>query len=74
MLLWKELLELSGGELQLEKCFYYVLSWDFDGEGNPHPVSIEDQCKRCAKISIPNKSGIGETVIQQKGVIESHRT
>jgi hypothetical protein len=24
---WKELLEASGGKLELTKCFYYILSW-----------------------------------------------
>jgi hypothetical protein len=27
MIAWKELLEASGGKLELTKCFYYILSW-----------------------------------------------
>jgi hypothetical protein len=30
MIYWKELLEASGGKLELTKCFYYILSLKFD--------------------------------------------
>jgi hypothetical protein len=43
MIAWKDLLETSGGKLELKKCFYYVLSWKFDGRGNPIPTTITEQ-------------------------------
>lgn len=30
MIYWRELLEASGGKLELTTCFYYILSWKFD--------------------------------------------
>ena len=30
MIYWKELLEASGGKLELTKCFHYIFSWEFD--------------------------------------------
>jgi hypothetical protein len=74
MLIWKDLLEISGGALQLEKCFYYVLSRKFDEDGNPHSLTIEEQRKQCKQISIQNTSGEGTTFIIQKEVCESHTT
>jgi hypothetical protein len=33
MIAWKDLLESSGGKLELKKCFYYILSWKLDAKG-----------------------------------------
>lgn len=30
---WEQLLYATGGKLELSKCFFYVLQWDFDTEG-----------------------------------------
>lgn len=27
---WEELLHATGGKVDMEKCFYYVLQWTFD--------------------------------------------
>jgi hypothetical protein len=43
MIAWKEVLEASGGKLELTKCFYYILTWKFDGKGNPVPTTIAEQ-------------------------------
>jgi hypothetical protein len=43
MMFWQELLEASGGKLELPKCFYYVFAWRFDAKGNPYPMTIADQ-------------------------------
>jgi hypothetical protein len=40
---WKDLLETLGYKLELKKCFYYILSWKFDGSGNPIPPTIAEQ-------------------------------
>jgi hypothetical protein len=43
MIAWKELLEASGGKIELTKCFYYILMWKFDKKGNPIPTTITEQ-------------------------------
>ena len=30
---WEQLLYVTGGKLELPKCFYYMISWSFDDEG-----------------------------------------
>jgi hypothetical protein len=73
MILWLELLELSGGKLALEKCFYYCLSWRFDNKGRPYPVPMEDQRKLSPPTSIPDGKGPEFTIVQ-KEVNEWHQT
>jgi hypothetical protein len=41
--LWEGLLSTSGGELELQKCFYYILSWKWDHDGNAKPENIKEQ-------------------------------
>lgn len=41
--LWSQLLQITGGKLQLQKCFYFILSWKFDKNGQPSPKTISDQ-------------------------------
>jgi hypothetical protein len=50
MTIWNELLEESGGKLELSKCFHYILSWKFDKEGNAPPMTIADQRKQQATL------------------------
>jgi hypothetical protein len=73
MILWRDLLEASGGKLALEKCFYYCLSWKFDGKGRPYPVSVKEQRTICPSISIPDGNG-KDIIMHQKEVSEWHRT
>jgi Reverse transcriptase (RNA-dependent DNA polymerase) len=40
---WECLLNTTGGELELSKCFYYILSCKWDKWGNPTPQSIAEQ-------------------------------
>jgi Reverse transcriptase (RNA-dependent DNA polymerase) len=54
MIAWKELLEASGGKLELTKCFYYILTWRFDHKGNPFPTTIAEQRERAAQIKVPD--------------------
>jgi hypothetical protein len=32
---WEQLLHAVGGELELKKCFYFILEWEFDADGFP---------------------------------------
>jgi hypothetical protein len=70
---WKELLEATGGKLELKKCFYYIMSWRFDGKGNAIPTKIEEQRAVCDQIMIEDAES-GNIWIEQKNVTESHRT
>jgi Reverse transcriptase (RNA-dependent DNA polymerase) len=73
MIAWKELLEASGGKLELTKCFYYILTWKFDRKGNPLPTTVEEQRLVADQISIPD----GEdrlTIIPHKDVTVPHKT
>jgi hypothetical protein len=57
----------------LTKCFYYILSWRFDENGNAIPTTIEEQGEECPQISIPNTDQ-GSTIIEQKEVRTWHKT
>jgi hypothetical protein len=61
------------GKLQLEKCFYYVLSWQFDSKGNPYPRTVTEQRAICPQIQIPTSNGTAAMIIQ-KEVSEAHPT
>lgn len=52
MILWQELLEALGGMLEWTKCFYYVLSWQFNEDGKATPITKFDQRKKCDQIKI----------------------
>jgi hypothetical protein len=52
MIARKDLLETSGGKLELKKCFYYILSWKFDGKGNTSPTTITEQRMEVEQIHI----------------------
>jgi hypothetical protein len=41
--MWEGLLSATGGKLQVSKCFYYVLSWQWDKHGNPTPQNKLEQ-------------------------------
>jgi hypothetical protein len=43
MTIWNDLLEASGGKLELSKCFYHILSWKSATEGNSLPMTIAEQ-------------------------------
>jgi hypothetical protein len=72
--IWAGLLEASGGKLELSKCFYYILSWKFNTEGDPAPTSIADQRELTDQISIFDSTTSSTTLIPQKEVTEAHKT
>lgn len=41
--IWANLLAASGGKLELDKCFYYLLTWTFDENGIGRPETISEQ-------------------------------
>jgi hypothetical protein len=40
--LWTHLLSTTGGKLELQKCFSYLVSWTFDQEGIPRMATPEE--------------------------------
>jgi hypothetical protein len=54
--LWEGLLSATGGELELKKCFYYVLSWKWDNNGNPIPENIKDQQLDALEVKMTNSN------------------
>jgi hypothetical protein len=74
MVAWKELLEASGGKLELTKCFYYILTWKFDTKGNPIPTTISEQRMVTNQIRIPDKDRNTGVLIQQKEINKAHKT
>jgi hypothetical protein len=43
---------IGGGELELRKCFYYVLACKCDDNGTPYASSIQEQRATCDQIMI----------------------
>ena len=39
---WEELLNASGGKLELSKCFFYIIAWIFDKEGKVRLATGEE--------------------------------
>ena len=39
---WEQLLQATGGKLELQKCFYYPILWKFDTEGIPRLDNSDD--------------------------------
>jgi hypothetical protein len=71
---WKELLEASGGKLELSKCFYYVLSWKFNEMGDAIPTSIKEQQLECPHIVVSDRTTNSKITINQKEITENHPT
>jgi len=38
---WENLLWVTGGKLELKKCFHHILAWQFDNQGQPHHIQKE---------------------------------
>lgn len=71
---WASLLEASGGKLELSKCFYYLLTWKFNSEGDPTPMSINEQMLHTSSIQITGGSNTEVTTITQLEVDKPHKT
>jgi hypothetical protein len=60
--------------LELSKCFYYILAWRFDPEGNGIQMTISEQ-KALQMVPIKIKTAQNPTVtIRQKEVQTAHKT
>jgi hypothetical protein len=74
MTIWNDLLEASGGKLELSKCFYYILSWKFDKEGNRLPMTIAEQRNHQVTAIQIKTNNNNSVTIQQKEVNTAHKT
>jgi hypothetical protein len=77
--LWTKLLEASGGKLELSKCFYYLLTWQWDRKGNAIPSDKSEQKKLQNAIYMHSTqqqetSLNNELDIKQKDINISHKT
>lgn len=70
--LWAELLQASGGKLELSKCFYYLLAWKFNKEGDPTPMTMAEIPH--TPIQVYDKDAQKLVKIDQMEVIDAHRT
>lgn len=66
---WDALLAGTGGQLELSKCFYYIVQWRFDTQGTPHMVTSTD-----AYIAVQDPSTGERIPIKQQPTTQPHRT
>jgi hypothetical protein len=68
------LLQSTGGKLELNKCFIFLLTWKWDKAGRPSPQTIEEQ-KELDTSDIQLQDINGELVaLSQKEVDKCHKT
>jgi hypothetical protein len=72
--IWERLLSATGGKLELTKCFYYILQWEFDDEGVPSHMSKQDLEDSGVKIHIHENGKDQPTEIKHLDCDEAHRT
>jgi hypothetical protein len=68
---WEQLLHATGGQLELPKCFYYLLHWGFDSEGHARLATPEELN---IQISLRQSANDQEIDITQRCCTTSHRT
>jgi hypothetical protein len=72
---WEELLSTTGGKLELDKCFYYLIYWLFDEEGVPRLATKADFEHIKIQIRSHDPSNVGAIIdIVQKDPNEAHKT
>ena len=68
---WEQLLHATGGQLELPKCFYYLLHWRFDAEGRARLATPDEMD---LQISIRQSADNTEIDITQRCCQTSHKT
>jgi Reverse transcriptase (RNA-dependent DNA polymerase) len=71
--LWAGLLTASGGNLELSKCFYYLLSWQWDKYGNPSAQTMLQQNLTQTTINIATEHQPPQ-LIAQRDITDRHKT
>ena len=68
---WEQLLYSTGGKLELEKCFLYVMRWQFDNEGQPFITKPEELP---VDVKLTDSESKTEYIINYKNCHEAHRS
>jgi hypothetical protein len=68
---WEKLLYISGGKLELTKCFFYVLHWQFAAEGAP---SLTPKMQLPHKLFLTQGNDREPTKIDQEDCSKPHKT
>jgi Reverse transcriptase (RNA-dependent DNA polymerase) len=69
---WAGLLAASGGKLELQKCFYYILSWSWNEKGEAIPQTLQQQANTEPINLDPKSTTINH--LEQREISSSHRT
>ena len=67
---WERLLFISGGKLELNKCFFYLLIWQFREDGTP---SLMSKAQPPNKLMIMQGNDLAPTEIYHKDCLTPHR-
>ena len=68
---WERLLFISGGKLELNKCFFYLLIWKFSDDGTP---SLMTKAQLPYKLMITQGNDNEPIEIDHKDCATAHRT
>ena len=68
---WEELLHATGGKLELQKCFFYMMYWEFDREGVARLTKTEEAA---CEVKIRDSESGSDVHIEQKDCNEAHKT
>jgi hypothetical protein len=68
--LWNDLLHCSGGKLELSKCSFHVLHFEFDPSGKPRPTLDRHD----DKIFVQDSETKANIAIAAKRVFDTHKT
>jgi hypothetical protein len=71
--LWSGLLKATGGKLEMQKCFYYLLGWKWKPDGTAVPLTIDETDPDQVGLSLESSNGT-RVLLQQKEVQDSHKT
>jgi hypothetical protein len=69
---WERLLYTTGGALELSKCFYYIIAWDFNKHGAP--ILLNPTAMPNTQISITSGSDPTLIPIEHKDASTAHVT
>jgi hypothetical protein len=69
--LWEQLLHLTGGKLELSKCFYYPIMWSFNLEG---AATLLPPNQLSSKITLTDSETDKSFDIPSKPCDEAHKT
>jgi hypothetical protein len=71
---WEILLAEKGEKLELSKCFYYILCWEFDEEGTGKHMSKDELENAGVPISIQETGEEDRTTIKHLNCATAHKT